>query len=133
MDMENDRSVDEALDEMLDNIADELFSESQENIERYGITDTGFMAGHVNVNRSFLRKEIVYSAPYAAVIEFGREPGFMPPVEPIIKWLIRKLHMTEKKAKRIAWAIAKGMERDGTKARPFLRDAINTVKFKYGG
>jgi len=133
MDAENEQSVDEALNEVMDEIIDEIFSESQENIIRYNVVDTGFMLRSGNINRKFLEKEIVYSAPYAAVEEFGREPGSMPSVEPIARWLMRKLHMPEKKAWGVAWAVAKKMEKRGTQARPFLRDSINNVIFKYGG
>ena len=133
MDVEDSRNTDEAMDAMLDQIADVIFSESQENIIRYGAVDTGFMLRSGNVNREFLEKEIIYSAPYAVTVEFGREPGSMPPVQRIKKWLMRKFHLKEKEAENRAWAIAKKIEKSGTKARPFLRDAINVAKAQFSG
>lgn len=133
MDAENERTVDQEIDDQLNEIVDKIFSESQENIIRYGAVDTGFMLRSGNINREFLVKEIIYSAPYAVSVEFGREPGHMPPVEPIKKWLMRKFHMSEKKAENTAWAIAKKIQKSGTRARPFLRDAVRTIGAEYGG
>ena len=133
MDFQNEQATDEAIDQMLNEIVDKIFSESQENIIRYGAVDTGHMLRSGNVNRKFLEKEIVYSAPYAVSVEYGREPGSMPPVQPIKKWLMRKFHMREKEAENTAWAIAKKIQKSGTRARPFLRDAVNTVSAEYGG
>lgn len=133
MDAENSKSVDMEVDDKLNEIIDAIFSESQENIVRYGAVDTGFMLRSGNVNRVFLEKEIVYSAPYAISVEYGREPGSMPPVEPIKKWLMRKFHMKEKEAENTAWAIAKKIKKSGTRARPFLRDAVRTFSAEIGG
>lgn len=133
MDAENEKSVEKAMDEMLDIIADEIFSLSQENIVRYGAIDTGFMLRSGIVKRDFMQKEIIYSAPYTGIQEFGREPGTMPPTEPIKKWLMRKMHLRESEANDAAWAIARKIASKGTKARPFMRDAINEISVRYGG
>jgi len=68
---------------------------------------------------------------YAWVMEYGRQPGRMPPVEPLREWA--KRHGLEGKE----WAIAKKIQREGIKAgtvenpvvtptgqRPFLRPAV---------
>ena len=135
MDAENDQNVDAALDEVMDEIIDEIFSESQENILRYGIYNTGFLLGKANVNRRFLEKEIVYTMPYAAVVEFGADPHRVSDdgIKAIARWVQKKLHKNEKESWRIANAIAWKIRHHGSKPRPFLRDAINTVSFKYGG
>ncbi len=114
-------------DAYLDEIADFIFTESQENIVKKGAIDEGTLLKSGNINRKFLEKEIVYSAPYAAFVEFGTEPH-MPPVEPLEQWAKRKLGQ-----EGIGWAIAKKIAKEGTEPKPFLRPAIDAAKAKYGG
>lgn len=61
---------------------------------------------------------------YAVPVELGTKPH-MPPVQPIQYWVARKLGIKdEKKAKAVAWAIAKKIARHGTKgAHMFARAA----------
>jgi len=120
------------VDEELNEIADFIFSKSQENIVEYGAIDEATLLKSGYVNRQFLEKEIGYSAPYAGHVDFGTDPH-MPPVAPLIAWVKRKFSVPDKQATRIAWAIAKTIERDGSEPRPFFRDALQQGKIKYGG
>jgi len=118
-----------AIDQKMDKIAEDVFAKSQSNIVEKGIIDEGTLLKTGNLNREFLEKTIVYPVPYADIIEFGRLPGSMPPVEPIKEWVMRKLMVTdEKEANQIAWAIAKDIKENGTVPRPFLGPAVESVK-----
>lgn len=63
-----------------------------------------------------VREVIVGSTQlYAAPVERGRQPGKMPPVDPIALWVKRKLGAgSDKQAKQIAFAIARKIARVGT-------------------
>jgi hypothetical protein len=129
---EEQRNILEKADAKLDEIADFLFSKSQENIVEMEIIDEGTMLKSGYVNRAFLEKEVGYSAPYSAHLEFGTDPHF-PPIEPIQAWAKRKLGLTDEEAKKAAWAICKTIEKEGSEPRPFFRDAIEATKSKFKG
>lgn len=117
------------IDEKLDEIADDIFANSQQNLVDKQIIDMGTLLKSGNVNREFLDKTIIYSVPYADSIEFGRLPGHMPPVEPIVQWVLRKgIAKDEKEARQIAWAIATDIRTHGQDARPFLSPAIEQTR-----
>lgn len=116
------------IDRVLDDIADMIFQKSQENLVNMGAIDTGFLLRSGNVERDFLAKKIVYSAPYSIIVEFGRQPGSMPPITVIQEWVRRKLGIQNpKKAESIAWAIAQSIKTNGIEPRPFMRNAINSI------
>lgn len=58
---------------------------------------------------------------YAKAEEFGRMPGSHPPVAPLIAWAKRH-GLADPEG--VAWAIARKMEREGTKPHPFLFPAF---------
>ena len=90
-----------------------------------------------------------FYAEYAYWVEYGRKAGGMPPVKLIKEW-VRKKHITsnEKEIDSIAFAIARNIAANGTKAKPFLtpsyeenkaridelmQKAINEVAENYNG
>ena len=90
-----------------------------------------------------------FYAEYAYWVEYGRKAGGMPPVKMIQEW-IRKKHIAgnEKEIESMAWAVAKSIAANGTKAKPFLtpsyeenkarideimQKAINEVAENYNG
>jgi len=119
-------------DSILDEIADFIFSKSQEIIVAKGAVDEGTLLKSGNVTRKFLEKEVVYTAPYAAFVEFGTDPH-MPPVGPLIDWSRRKLGLNEQEAKKTAWAIAKKIAKEGTEPVSFMRSAVEEARAKYKG
>lgn len=123
-----------AVDRKMDEIADNIFANSQQNIVKKKIVDRGLLLQSGNVNREFLDKEIVYPVPYAKPIEYGRNPGSMPPVNSLKGWVKRKFGITdETENNNIAWAIAMDIKKNGLMPRPFLRPAIEAAKIKFGG
>lgn len=72
-----------------------------------------------------------FYAEYAQWVEYGRKAGGMPPVKMIQEW-IRKKHITgsEKEIESMAWAVAKSIAANGTKAKPFLTPSYEENKAK---
>ena len=90
-----------------------------------------------------------FYAEYAYWVEYGRKAGGMPPVKLIAEW-VRKRHISsdESEIESIAFAIARNIAANGTKAKPFLtpsyeenkarideimQKAINEVAENYNG
>lgn len=124
------KSLAEAIDKILTQIAIDIFNRSQEKIIEFKAIDTGLLrrSGYARVDK-FLEKEIGYACNYALYVEFGRGAGKQPPIEPIRKWVKRKLKVrNEKEANQLSWAIAKKIAKEGIKPRPFMRNAIEEVK-----
>jgi hypothetical protein len=61
------------------------------------------------------------------ILDTGRKPGTMPPIEPIEKWVISKLGVEEDKAKGVAFAIAKKIKAKGTR---ILRDKTKGLQIQ---
>ena len=70
-----------------------------------------------------------FYAEYAYWVEYGRKAGGMPPVKMIQEW-IRKKHIAgnEKEIESMAWAVAKSIAANGTKAKPFLTPSYEENK-----
>jgi hypothetical protein len=127
----NDQQLLMAIDKKLNQIADDVFFDSQNNIVQKGIVDEGTLLKSGNINKDWLEKQIVYSVPYADVIEFGRLPGTMPPVDAIKGWVKRKgIAQDEKEVNSIAWAISMDIKENGMEPRPYLSPAIEVQKNK---
>lgn len=128
----NEEIVIQALDNFLNDFIDRVFELSQENLVNDGKIDTGMLLKSGNVIREPLKKSIVYSANYADNVEFGRAAGTFPPIEPLQKWAERKLGISSKESRQVAWAIAKAIQERGIQASPFLEPAINQAITEYG-
>jgi len=76
------------------------------------------------------RIEFGYDAPHAVPVEYGTPPH---PVsgKRLIDWARRKLNKNEKQAKRIAYATAKIIKREGMAPHPYMRPAISEGVRKY--
>lgn len=60
--------------------------------------------------------------PYPAVIEFGRQPGRMPPPEALERWVQLKMGVSADDAPGVAFTVARAIGRRGVKGRfPFKR------------
>lgn len=121
----NEDALLDLIDSKMDEIVEDIFAKSQELIVEKSIVDEGTLLKSGNINKAYLNKAIIYTAPYADVIEFGRLPGTMPPSDPIKAWVRRKgIARTDKDVNRIAWAIIKHIKRNGQEPRPFLSPAV---------
>lgn len=123
----------DAIDKIANDYVDRAFQLSQQNLVADGKIDTGILLKSGNINRFFLDKEIVYTAPHAEPIEFGRVAGTMPPVDPIIRWVLRKgFANNQVTARKIAWAVAVAIKQRGLDPSPYLEPALEqtSVEFK---
>lgn len=69
------------------------------------------------------------SLPYAAVMDDGRAPGKMPPVNAIFPWVQDKIKTKSKEeAMSIAWAVAKSIEQNGIEPRHYVRSALFNIE-----
>lgn len=114
------------LNKKVQKIADRIFQLSQENLIEDGHIDTGTMLKTANINRGDGYAMITYPAEYADNIEYGRQPGTQPPLEPLIKWCRRKLKLKDdKEAEKVAWAIVVSIKKRGIAPTRFMRNAID--------
>ena len=120
------------IDKIMDDYVDRVFQLSQERLVEGNKIDTGTMLKTANVNRKPLEKEIVYPAAYSAEIEFGRNPGQLPNIESLTKWVRRKLRVPAKNAKSVAWAIALSIKKRGTQPFPFIQPSLDQANNEFG-
>ncbi len=121
----------DAIDELMDEMIDSIFADSQRNLINEGKVDTANLLKSGNINRSYLHKQIIYTAPYAEAVEYGRSPGTMPPVDALVKWVERKLGVNPKEAKSVAFAIAKNIKERGILPCPFIRPAVEKAEIDF--
>ena len=93
-------------------------------------TNTGVLAGAINHGITSQFPNLVGfvgappGVPYAIVIEKGRKPGTMPPVDAIALWAVRKLGLSPEEAKGAAFAIAKSIAKKGIKGRHMFKEGL---------
>lgn len=63
---------------------------------------------------------------YAPNIDYGRNPGRMPPISAIARWATKKFGIPYAEAKKIAWPIAKVIARRGLLPRGVLHGQNTT-------
>jgi len=71
---------------------------------------------------SSLRDEV-----YPKVMEFGREPGKFPPMEPITAWVKRVIlrnETDEGKIRSVSFLVVRKIAKNGIKAREFLKQGF---------
>lgn len=71
--------------------------------------------------------------PYARVIHEGRRPGSWPPYEPIAAWVRRKGLMGGDGQPLDPFVVQRAIAIKGTKARPFLTDALADTEGRIQG
>jgi hypothetical protein len=57
---------------------------------------------------------------YPAVMEFGRKPGRMPPVEALERWVQVKMRVPASELREVAFVVARSIARKGIKGRKFF-------------
>ena len=101
--------------------------DAKQNIQNNNGISTGQLINSIETrfSKQISQGEVEVMADYAGYYEFGRKAGGMPPVKFILEW-VRKKHIAEdpKEQEQIAWAIAKSIEKNGTKPHPFFYPAF---------
>ena len=101
------------IEEVLHIAGAEMVSDIKSSFEEKGLNDTKaamdsleyMVAGHTIIITGLAR---------VLLLEFGRKAGQMPPVEPIQRWVERKLGIDKDKSKGVAYAIALKIKDHGT-------------------
>lgn len=63
-------------------------------------------------------------------VDGGRKPGTRPPIGPLQRWVQVKLGKDEEDSKRMAYAIAKNIEKNGIKPTYIFRNNVDKFKSK---
>jgi len=63
---------------------------------------------------------------YAQIMDEGRLPGKMPPVDALFPWVRDKVKgvSSNEEAKRIAWAVAQKISKEGIEPRRYVKRAL---------
>ena len=112
----------------LENAADALLDNALRNIEIMNAAYKWELHGSGGVSQSGDSYFVTFKAPHAPYVEYGRAPGKMPPVKLIKEWVEYKNIGDPKKTNNTAWAIAKKIKDKGIEEKPFLRNAIETLR-----
>lgn len=102
-------------------------------IKKEKITSSGQL---INSGSVFADKEtgiidIGFTAIHAPVVEFGRRAGMRwPPPSAIRAWVRRKLRVREQDIDGVAFVVSRKIQREGTKAQPFLLPAYKEIEGK---
>ncbi len=110
------------IDAGLDDVADAILAKATEFVP----VDQGMLKKSLHTENEFLHKEVVADSPYAAYVEFGTSPHFPPP-DALIGWAKRTMGLKDDEAKKVGWAIARKIAREGTPSQPFMKPATDYV------
>lgn len=69
----------------------------------------------------------IWGKDYTKYLENGRAGGSMPPISALEKWVNDKFGIFGKEAKSRAWAVAKKIEKEGTRFYPQGTDLIKVL------
>jgi len=132
----DERVLESIIAKKLNDLRDAVLYEARKNIDEMGITDEGTLKKAVIMyDVSPTEKHLVFTADYAACIEWGTRPHSVSKEgkERIAGWASRKLGLSEEEAKNAAYAISWKIWWEGSQPKPWLRSAIAKVAatFKY--
>lgn len=82
------------------------------------------MAGEVRGRGLAIRGVVGSSLFYAPVVELGRNPGRFPPPGPIQLWVQRKLGISGKEVRSVAYLVARKIARHGTEPQRVIERAL---------
>jgi len=125
-----DEEIADRVDELLLEISNELVNEL---IEEAPVSSGQLRQSFRIMGKSGDSSYIIGSPlKYASVVNFGRQPhpgnkGKWPPIEPLKKWVRRKLGEDES----MAYAVRNKIGKEGTEGDPFAERAIRNVENRY--
>lgn len=80
------------------------------------------------LNSLEVRGNEIWGMDYTEQLVFGRKPGKLPPVEPLIQWVIAKFGRDYNSAEPIAYAIAHKISKEGTDYYPGGTDLMEVLE-----
>lgn len=146
IELPTDKTVQQLITKQLFEIAKSFVSKVQNNIVEQKIIDRGTLLKSVKILKIDENQlDVVNTDAKAIYIEKGRAPGTFPPVESLYEWIVRKgvgsdikttkdlkaaRRLLRKEPKKMAFAIAKKIKKEGIKERPFWKPAITWIEEK---
>jgi HK97 gp10 family phage protein len=131
--------------------AQELRSEMKNNLRVNRTNNTAILRNSIVIkpNRQNLTSRVGSEVEYAPYVEYGTRPHF-PPIEAIKRWVhlklkvkldkierkvtgnkwakkLKKIARLDAKEEGVAWAIAKNIAKNGTRAQPYVRPAYRKI------
>ena len=71
------------------------------------------------------------NAKHAPFVHFGTAPHWPPP-EPILRWVEKKINPPLEEIEEIAFLVARKIANEGTEEFPFIDEALDKVRKKFG-
>lgn len=131
--------IDEAGKEGLKRVGAKILATAKENLQKNNSIATGQVRNSGVVEAKENDIDVVFKSLHASAVEFGRRAGKQPPTDNILEW-IKKKGIADtttarggrrkrgedfyKRAKSLAYLIARKIGKFGVKARPFLYPAF---------
>ncbi len=131
--------IDEAGKEGLKRVGAKILATAKENLQKNNSIATGQVRNSGIVEAKDNDVDVVFKSLHASAVEFGRRAGKQPPTDNMLEW-IKKKGIADtltakgnrrkrgedfyKRAKSLAYLIARKIGKFGVKARPFLYPAF---------
>jgi len=111
-------------------IGEGIRAKSQENIIGAKLVDKGDLLGssYVSTGMQGLFRTIVevgYKEEYAVYQHEGWNGQALPPFQPILEWVERKVGLVDEEAESFAMLVSYKLANKGHKAEPFLEQALD--------
>lgn len=131
--------IDEAGREGLKRAGMQILATAKENLQKNNSIATGQVRNSGVVEGKENDIDVVFKSLHASAVEFGRRAGKQPPTDNIMEWIKKKGFADTttakggrrkrgedfyKRAKALAFLIARKIGKFGVKARPFLYPAF---------
>lgn len=98
-----------------------------QNAKPFSAVNTGELLQSVGYELTPTGAFLMVTAPHAPFIEYGTRPH-RPPLGPLVLWAKRRLGLDDQEAYRVARAVQKKIELDGTAPRFFMRKAMRRIR-----
>jgi hypothetical protein len=118
-------------DELKKAIAEDIVDMLVKEIELAGLEYTGQLKNSWQIKKE--GDDVIVGSPlvWARVMDEGRLPGKMPPVDVLFPWVFQKIGGgDEKEIRRIAFAVAKKIAQKGIEPRHYVRNALFELEVK---
>jgi len=124
--------IQQQLEEELRRLADRVLELATKNLVQRGKANTGELmrSGRVEQTGKYTFK-VIFDAPHAAPVEFGRDAGSWPPVDEIRQWV--KLNLNTDEPDRVAYLVGRKIFEEGIAPVSYLRDAMRKARQEYQG
>ena len=115
--------------QIMQDIAKDIIAGIKQSIRTLDISFTGALENSFEAEQDGDDVVVGSRLVYAPIVEYGRTPGSMPPTKVLFPWVFAKLNpKDEKEAQRIAFAVAKKIEKEGTEPQRYIRATLHKME-----